>query len=214
MNNINLINTTNAIALDLLKELNLDSKRLILRGEAILILFYGLNLHCDTLELEGTFRDIEYTTLFIKKYCDKKQCSYKLVLNKKYKKRYIIYFENSNNTLNIDLDFTNINLNLDTAVEIDNILMYDLSSSVGFLILDKEINKKRYINNITFVVINYWNQLDLIIKSYIKEYVFYKGYEYFLNIIGEYQNDHISKEESIENVNKMFEILGLLCDNN
>ena len=195
-----------------LQFINARSDDYVLKGETSLMECYGLKQFSEDIDLNSTNREkiFEIMNSF------EKQTGYKVNLKKDTPTtvRFMIDYGGNDGVgnvkpLKVEISYREKYIEREFTAKINGIRVYDIDSIASMKALAYgQRDKIRDLYDITFIVNNYWKQLDKRTQAIIRDSVSRKGIEQFDYIVATQKDDLIDESELSEQFLEMLEIIG------
>jgi predicted nucleotidyltransferase component of viral defense system len=191
---------------DFMVWLNTCSNYYVLKGGTALMLCYNLNRFSEDIDLDGVEYDIED---IVKKFCILRKYTYRVAKDTLTVKRYMVHY-GSAKPLKVEVSYRAKKVDSAETTSIKGILVYNIQS-----LLQQKINaysgrdKIRDLHDMVFIGVNYWNGLNLQVKSALRNALEYKGLDYLDYLLNTQADELIDSDYLLTNFITLWEMLGL-----
>ena len=194
-----------------LEYLNNSSDSYILKGGAALFICYKSDRFSENIKLDSNKSNIKN---IVDAYCKNNNYSYYTSKETDSIKKYMINYGNYNNPLEIELSLRNREINNSEVSTIDGIKVYNINT----LCIMKAIayvyrEKIRDLYDLTFIVNNYFENLDQQTINIVQKNIEYNGIERLDYLIQSQKDEIINKKKLVVDFVAMSDKLGLLYSN-
>ena len=177
---------------DFLLSLNQDTDTFILKGGTALAQCYASPRFSEDIDLDSERSDIIPQ---VSKFCEKRRYKFRVAKDTKAVKRCFVNYGNDSKPLKIKVSYRNPHISKDSMVNINNIRVYRIDrmakmKATAYVSRDR----LRDLQDLTFVVNNYFDLLSKDTVEQIRDALMYKGIEQFDYLIATQQDDYIDKD--------------------
>lgn len=196
------------VIVDFLQSLNEVSQSYVLKGGTSLMLCYGLTRFSEDIDLDGFATDIEE---IVKTFCVSNGFQYRVSKNTKTVKRYMINYGNVSKPLKVEVSYRASWVDYNTVTSyINGLLVYQLPVILSMkLSAYNGKDKIRDLYEVVFIGLNFWEDLDELMKFQMRDIVSRKGLEQFDYVIKDQQDELVNNDELAQNFLCLWEKLGL-----
>jgi predicted nucleotidyltransferase component of viral defense system len=193
-----------------LHDLNHDTQHFILKGGTALAQCYNLDRFSEDIDLDAEKENI---ISHVKKFCNKYGYEYRIAKDTVTVKRCFINYGDQEKPLKIEVSYRNQHIADADIRTINGITVYSIDRLAQMKASAYNARDKiRDLYDVAFITNTYFDKLQQGTMNTISDALLYKGMEQFDYIVKTQHDELIDVEKLADSFLKMYDRLGLLCD--